>query len=885
MGKKERKKLMQEEGLHEIENKKRPHARKIKRGGMTLSPKKKRRIVKIGAISASIAVVFTAAFSVNAMFARNIGTIENLDRQTPWAAPLSGTAPLDYSSKSDAIDNISFLNYRFKQAAKTLSDEDAQKSRASGYKVPDNVYLEVHGTASATVMGINVVQSVNTYKQFNDGMLILADITTSSMVNAARQFCYVGEDVLWRLPAGGKETWATDYDSLVTMQWKDGDPYAHMKLDEFMRRNGLPGTEFTVYLINEETLLDATDVTDNGDGTYSQTYYLDPADDKAPVYYRYQMAFTGNLTDLPEFKSIAVTYTWDSDWRILSSHIVEEYSAPMGVWASCVSVYDSVYEYDTPKAVSNAYDDYFSLHADKPVIDAPDSDEPTALSCLSTAFGSVLGGKSTFNLSLGLGEETVQGKITVDMRDMNRLSIGAQIGNIAVCYDGEKAYLSYGNVKASMSVSELIGLIGELLPAETTDALDPSALDLDTLLGDLAGGEFTLSDDKTHATLSSVLNLMGLSIPVDFSFDVAEKGQITLGEVRAEIAVGGFETTAVLTFGTEEVLPLTQSEKAEYTELVPYVKNLVNLFTSENIRAKIAYRGESFTLSGFVDLSLAAGKVSGELSVRAFGGTQTVTFGYTGGEVLLGLGGVKLKVSVQDALKLVAAYLPEDLFAQSGDATFDLAGMLATLLSEEFAQNFTLSESEGVLQIAVKGTELLQAFGVDFALGDVSVCVGESTVTVEAYGATVTLGAAQPFTVSAEGYVEILTYAGYLADLFTGENLTATVGYTYGDLSITGTLNVNIGALEAQADLLVQYKELQKTVCVGYAQGALYLSLDGVKVKAYAEDIVSLVAGSLEMPETDASQILGTLFALDLDRILSVEEKLDDAELVVTLQG
>lgn len=875
MGQKKKRARLQESGLHEIENKKRPRMVKTKRGGLRLTPKRRRRALKIGAVASALVLAIVAVFAVGMFFNKNIPSLD-VDEgfvTVSYMIPDDGSTPADFSDKNSALENIGRINWRFKQQT--------------------NWYSEMHGTTSATV-GLTVNQSVNTYKQYSDGVLIMADITMSSMVNEARQFCYVGDNVLWRTPAGNKNNWATDYDSLVTMEWKTGEPYAHLSVHDFqygyvqengeiVPSKGLPGTELSVYVINEDTLMDASDVTDNGDGTFTQTYYLNPEGELAPVYYRYQMAFTGNLTDLPSFYSIQLTYTFDSEWRILKSEISESCSAPMGIWADCVSNFTTVYEYDTYKAESSAYDDYFSYYADKPAFEAPVSNDPTALSCLSTAFGSVLTGETTFELALDLGGTPLDGKITVDLGNLAAMSVSARLGDISLWYTGDKAYLSYGNVNVSMSVDELVEIVKGLLPEGGSSFDLSSALDLDSLLGSLAEGTFEISEDKKSAELSSELPLFGLIIPVEFTFYFGDNGEITLGSVVAEIAVTeDFTIGAQLSFGNDPVKSLAEEDKDKFAEILPYINTVIELLQSETLRAEIGYAGTGFEIAGYADVSLGEFALSGELTLKADGAEKTVRFAYAEGEALIDLDGIKLKADVERAVALISRYvtLPE------AGAQIEVAKLLEKLFALDLSANLALTEEDDVLTIAVKGTELLGAFGIDFELGEVKLGVNkaESALEAEALGAKVTVAKGEAFEVSAEGYTEITKYAENAANLLTSENLLAEVRFAGDGIEVNGIVRINLGAAKVAGSLELGSGGTSKRVDVAYADGCVYLSVDGIKVKADMEAATALLAQYIALPEgTGAELTIGKILGLDFSELLQIEESGEET-LTATLQ-
>ena len=98
-------------------------------------------------------------------------------------------------------------------------------------------------------------QNVNTWKQFSDGILIQTDITTSSLINSAKQFCWVGDRVIWRERRAGRPRTTAS-----TPSGRRANRTENMSVEDFKATRGLPGTEFSVYVINEETLLDASAV-------------------------------------------------------------------------------------------------------------------------------------------------------------------------------------------------------------------------------------------------------------------------------------------------------------------------------------------------------------------------------------------------------------------------------------------------------------------------------------------------------------------------------------------------------------------------------------------------------------------------------------------------
>ena len=202
-----------------------------------------------------------------------------------------------------------------------------------------NYTLEGHGTVKTKVAFISYTQDVEVYKDYRLGVLIEVDITESSVKNDAWQTCYVGDTAMIRGAADGKKSW----DGRNTV-WSDGDPEVYSR-EDYRTDHGLFGFELTNYVLNEDTIDSWSPVTANGDGTFSQTVYPNLTAATGDVIRR--MKTMGGLDKDPVFKEVAITLTFDENWRILSLTLDETYSVKLGVIKSdsCHAETDYVYAY------------------------------------------------------------------------------------------------------------------------------------------------------------------------------------------------------------------------------------------------------------------------------------------------------------------------------------------------------------------------------------------------------------------------------------------------------------------------------------------------------------------------------------------------------------
>ena len=768
--KKERVRRMKREGMHEIKNKWRSRAVNKRRRGLVLTPKKKRTAIKICASIASLVILVLGVFSIASMFTKYVApNVVSDDFVTVnYDCPTDGSLPTDHS----ALENIGYLNNRFKKQT--------------------NWYLEMHGTTSTPVGP----QSVNTFKQYSNGTMIMADVTSSGLVKAARQFCYVGNEVMWRL---GSSYTGESFEAMQTIRWNTGEPYAHMTIENFKKKNGLPGTEMTVYIINEQTLLSADDVKDNGDGTYSQTYYLDPARDKAPAHYVNQMKFTGGLTDLPKFDYITVTFTFDEQWQLLAADVKEAYEATMGITVKCSSNFSTQYEYDTPKAESDAYETYFKNYVGKDIDDnAPEAVD--AMNCLTSAF---LTKPVTFGMTLDINGKGTKGVISLDASKLDigaimkeggvdiaaalgNIGLKAQFGSVSVYLEDSTAYLSVGDLKAKLSIADLLEMITKkdavATAAEITEAdegEEPAIFVIDNPETEEPNDGFTYTANES-AKLLARLDLtslgVGLVIPMSFEFKLDENNNAALTNASVNFAYGEIAAKIGLTESTETIADLTEEEKDAHIDLLPYAGALYESFKDGNLAVGLNYEGDTLGLRGAFDLSVNGGfALDGSITVIYNGQEKTVSVAYLDGKAYLEVDGIKVSADTKSAIALVKQIIegmrkePETQEAEKEqeESVSLVETVLTAVFEKDIASLISMTEADDVLEIAVKGTELLELFGVKFGLGDVGLTVSQKgEIEASAFGANVTLtagGAVKALT--AEEKAEYVNLKGVLARL------------------------------------------------------------------------------------------------------------------------
>ncbi len=901
---------IQSDGLHEIKNKKRPRVVR-KKGRVLLSAKHMSRAAKAVAACSGAAVITLGAFGINALFRKESALPVDLGYGSSMYEVLDGeTFSMDAGYSADDI--FGRLNWKFRNQT--------------------NWYAEVHGNVDTIAK-----QDVRTYKQFDNGILISADVTKSSMVNAARQFCYI-EDidrVVWREAAGGPDT----YDGMNT-PWSTGEPTANMhinyhedannngKLDEgedangngkldvgFKATCGLPAYELSVYVIREtgedDTILDSS-VEDNGDGTFTLRLDLDPnlylGEDGvyrgATMYYANQMIFTGGLTAAPTFKEIHASFTFNENFEVQYTTIEEAYTATLGVSVGCTASSRTDYEYNTEKAKSDAYETYFKQYMEREADSGPFERELTATECLAQAFGPIMSGPCELDLTLNLDGKPVDGTVYLDLNMENGLNIDniearGRFGSVGFWLHGGVVRLEADHLKISLGLDEVMGLFSSPAPAAETEGADTT-----DLLAQLAGGTYAMNKEEGTASLTSTIVLLQdgenperkFEIPLGFYFRVDENNAVSLDRVETQIAFSdypveqleGMTVGATVTFGSVESAPaaLTPEQEAEFVELAPYVADIMDLAGADAFRADLSYEGDGFAVTAQADIALAGGvTAAGNITVSVLGAEKSVGFVFAGSAAYLDLDGIKLSATLDEAIALISKY------AGSGSAPeveFSVRALLSDLLEGKVTEQIeAIREEDGMLSVAVHGTELLELFGLNFDLGDVTLGVKDGTVHANVLGISVALSGGQtPAVPELSGYVGVASYADTLIGLFTGGALGVTLDADIEGFRAEGDLALTLSPFALAGTVDLTYAGKTKTVNVQFTDGEVGLALGSLKFRANAEEAVALLSQYLSVPEEngdagETADLLGRVLGLTFGDYISLAETEDALEATV----
>ncbi len=747
--------------------------------------------------------------------------------------PEDGSLPTDHT----LIENVAYLNY-------VLNDEQTHWSS----------YME---STVYTVMQQHVYTHKKSYKDEATGeySFVSADMAVGAS-NTARQFCVTEEEVIWREAAG-----SISIENMDDTEWNESTYYGNT-IAEFRSYRGLPANEFSVYILDENTVKNANDTTvkDNGDGTYSMTLDLKVHQsglDSAVHYYKQQMYVTGGLYAWPTFDYTRVTYNFTADWQLLSFTINDSYSAKMGVIAaSCTSESTTTFNYDEEGAVNTYRKDSFGVHEGGNYIRySPFGNEKTldAATCLANAFGSVLEEGATFKIDMNLAGRDLSGAVYVGLSDGSISDLRVALGELKVFLgndDGKNMlFLAAGKDKFKLCTDGLFGSgNAETQPAEEggADAL-AGLLDTNDLMKQLFAGEFDLQEKS--ATLKSKLSLFGLEIPIEFAFKVNGL-DASLDYVYTSFSLNGSPVKARLEFGTEADIPAAPAENEK-----PQYKDILNGGLTLNLKLGL----DNLTLNGAAEIKLADGKFTG---VNACLGDYRAYYSAENGLVLIDLGGYKYKL---DTSKLSdggsgASALSEEVTAtEEGSVLQQLIGFIVGGISTDgnglnFNGALAADNSFNVLGTALKlavDVNLRGYLGVNAKI-DIGGKTAFAEVTVADNNSVI------PAAGDVNDYKDILN-----------EGITLGVSLALDGLKLDGVVDIamNKGALSQVSanlgDITVYYTATDNTIYYADASGNKYkISLGATAGATSRSGEVSGLPVDLDIKSL-INQIISNLSAAD----------------------
>ncbi len=507
-------------------------------------------------------------------------------------------------------------------------------------------------SVTVSVAPFNMTQYTKSFKDYSDGIMISSDLTYG-IKNAGTQAAFVpdgneegrGAGVYMRTSSGSVNADSTG----TSVSWNDDVVYYDR--ESYLYAYGEYSTEMTVYLLTEETITSWDPATDNGDGTYTQTFYLDA--EKACYYYQYAMKTRGGLLTLPVFESISMEVTFDNNYRVLQIDVVENSRINPFTWMDSTSTTTTSYTYGEENFDRPHYDyyaDYFEQYVGNLGSEDGDDDELTPLDLLMNAFAGVLNGEGQqFDAVVMAGGKTYYGRVYLSL-DINGISSGDILGSIDARIalsedeniDEQDLYISFadGDIRAyyssdfalSADVNEFSDIVSQFeswvqglsgdgtAAADEGDSADEGGFSLDELLQQFTNG--TTEEYDGGLTYTASLEISGISLDAVFDFSEQDGGDAATYSLNTA-QIGGIayngspvELSLALEPSAGEIISHEESETP--FDLSVAAQNLYELLNSDAIGVEISLGGEKLAdfLSslGIADLGASLDDLSLQIS-------------------------------------------------------------------------------------------------------------------------------------------------------------------------------------------------------------------------------------------------------------------------------
>ncbi|MDE7163360.1 MAG: leucine-rich repeat domain-containing protein [Clostridia bacterium] len=826
----------------------------------------------------SLKKLIATALSVTAVATLSAGAAGCVHKSTDLTEPdnieITRLAPPDDGSLPTAhtcAENLAYIVYVF----------DSQ----------EQYHSYSYGVTAASI----ATQTTRNFRDYKDGVLLTTDLTYSSMVKSGTQTCTVqnadGEyEVYFRTSE------APQADTLPSEAvWSEEAPVIFNERSYHYTYGLLPNELFN-YIVNENNIIDSEQIKVNADGTYTQSFTLDPV--ASTYFYQFGMKTRGGLSGYPEFQSITFSVTFDGGWKILSASMHEVANVNKGIVVSSVSDFATEYWYGDDHfddAHYAYYDSYYKKYlGDDSLEQGGSTDEKLVVdvtNVLSNGFSQIMNGGAQFEITANLGNNTYVGYafVSLDLSDplgtlVLNLSLGKSLkeqtlyieyedGEIAAYY-GKDFALNGNLAEVKLAVGQFGDVIDKITAAFGKNGDQDQTTDTQTAeegvdpISELMNAMVITAGEKQAVLTLDTDDLLGLGIGIDarLVFGINNNEITFRGGSVGGLSIGGETVDLGLTILTTTAPRITRPSEEEGANLAEYIADVHSLLGADLIKVKANLRGDdekvkiaglkgvNADVTAYVDIDDITVGADADVSYTYLGhkisATVGVWYGYDPasdgyGKAVVSLkqlNGVPVNINLKCDIKEVAEAvtqlltLPEAQSA-SGDG---LIKIVNGALSADFSGLLTeVYADKASIKIGVSVDALLEMFNVNAGLK-----FGSCTLKYQrgegVYGGS--LSASLPalgFDMSVSGADGAIEQPDFDSCL-----------------DLTDLINT-AGAVWSEVESVIE----EQSIAFEIERGTSYLSLDGIVVDIWGEGEISWKKG-------------GEYVALDL--AMAITEKASD---------
>ncbi|HIR38786.1 MAG TPA: hypothetical protein IAB90_00230, partial [Candidatus Coproplasma stercoripullorum] len=744
-------------------------------------------------------------------------------------------------------------------------------------------------SVTVSVAPFNMTQYTKSFKDYSDGIMISSDLTYG-IKNAGTQAAFVpggneegrGAGVYMRTSSGSVNADSTG----TSVSWNDDVVYYDR--ESYLYAYGEYSTEMTVYLLTEETITSWDPATDNGDGTYTQTFYLDA--EKACYYYQYAMKTRGGLLTLPVFESISMEVTFDNNYRVLQIDVVENSRINPFTWMDSTSTTTTSYTYGEENFDRPHYDyyaGYFEQYVGNLGSEDGDDDELTPLDLLMNAFAGVLNGEGQqFDAVVMAGGKTYYGRVYLSL-DINGISSGDILGSIDARIalsedeniDEQDLYISFadGDIRAyyssdfalSADVNEFSDIVSQFeswvqglsgdgtAAADEGGSADEGGFSLDELLQQFTNG--TTEEYDGGLTYTASLEISGISLDAVFDFSKQDGGDAATYSLNTA-QIGGIayngspvELSLALEPSAGEIISHEESETP--FDLSVAAQNLYELLNSDAIGVEISLGGEKLAdfLSslGIADLGASLDDLSLQISGAVDINGITVAASFTLSDINAGRtvlaadvyyvyndGSGEYGTAYLNISNILGAETSAKVYCDIAELAATIQTLIDRLSSGDVAEGVS-EGSEGVVS-AADGSDIVSLINGILGL-DLGAVVKEVNAGAAVIGATVDLDSVFAL-LGADVSLGDITLEYHLGD-FDREDYNNAGGWLYGSIPSLGAEAYIYGS-NAAVDGIEKDDYLDLDELIGSVGGIIDSAVVEINLEISGEALADVLASN-----------------------------------------
>ena len=775
-------------------------------------------------------------------------------------------------------------------------------------------------SVTVSVAPFNMTQYTKSFKDYSDGIMISSDLTYG-IKNAGTQAAFVpdgneegrGAGVYMRTSSGSVNADSTG----TSVSWNDDVVYYDR--ESYLYAYGEYSTEMTVYLLTEETITSWDPATDNDDGTYTQTFYLDA--EKACYYYQYAMKTRGGLLTLPVFESISMEVTFDNNYRVLQIDVVENSRINPFTWMDSTSTTTTSYTYGEENFDRPHYDyyaGYFEQYVGNLGSEDGDDDELTPLDLLMNAFAGVLNGEGQqFDAVVMAGGKTYYGRVYLSL-DINGISSGDILGSIDARIalsedeniDEQDLYISFadGDIRAyyssdfalSADVNEFSDIVSQFeswvqrlsgdgtAAADEGDSADEGGFSLDELLQQFTNG--TTVEYDGGLTYTASLEISGISLDAVFDFCEQDGGDAATYSLNSAqiggIAYNGSPVELSLALEPSEGEIISHEESETPFDLSVAAQNLYELLNSDAIGVEISLGGEKLAdfLSslGIADLGASLDDLSLQISgaVDINGITVAAAFALSdinSGRTVLAAdvyyvyndGSGEYGTAYLNISNILGAETSAKVYCDIAELAATIQTLIDRLSSGDGAEGVS-EDSEGVVS-AADGSDIVSLINGILGL-DLGAVVKEVNAGAAVIGATVDLDSVFAL-LGADVSLGDITLEYHLGD-FDREDYNNAGGWLYGSIPSLGAEAYIYGS-DAAVDGIEKDDYLDLDELIGSVAGVIDSAVVEINLEISGEALADVLAsnGIVDLGDSADGLVLeieGSVSASELEARLAL---------------